>query len=166
MIVRIKRLLAGFSASSGLFLFALGCTNFYLAFRASSVPRSRVTHVTNYVDVVSSPTNSTPVAGVDVPLSSPSGVAVPVPPPLPSPPREVANYPYQYFIVGRRIGAQMFNRYYYDGSPCSYGRIERIFPDRILLVGGDWIRNSTPDGLPFVSVSQPVKLAKAKESKK
>ena len=56
-------------------------------------------------------------------------------------PSQVCETSYQYFITGRRIGCKMFGRFYFEGSPCSYGRIDSIYPDRILLSSGDWIQN-------------------------
>lgn len=53
-------------------------------------------------------------------------------------------YPYDYMIVeGRRVIRSM-GRYYSEGSPTSYGVIQDIFPDRVLLVNGIILVNSTP----------------------
>ena len=125
-----------------LFLVGTIC-NVYLSYRAYSVVKSNsVQSVTNVVELLSSPlTNSSP-SGVKSSFSSPFYHS-----PLSDPrqdivvPKEVAEYPYQYFLIGRRIGVQLFGRFYYEGSPCSYGRIKHIFPDRIILEDGNWIRN-------------------------
>ena len=135
-----KSFLARLSSLSGLFLLVLSLANFYLAYRASQVVNMRSYTVTNVVEVV-----STVSSNIDSVVSSPlsfssSSPSVPAPSPLPVP-REVAQWPYRYFLVGRRIGFEVFGRYYYEGSPCSYGRIYQIYPDRILLCGGDWISN-------------------------
>lgn len=150
----MKKFLQLISPFTGLILLVASLSNFYLAYRASSDIRSTV--VTNFVDLVSSPLIASPVSNIvdDVrvfssPTSSPS--TLPSPPP-PSLPRQLAEYPYQYFIVGRRIGACMFGRFYYEGSPCSYGKISSIYPDRIILQGGDWILNKTP----YTSASENV----------
>lgn len=135
----MKNLLAKLSGFSGLFLLVLSMSNFYLAFRASRVVNLKSVTVTNVVEVVNlkSSTNEFPSASssVDIP-SSP----LPASPPVPVP-KEVAQWPYRYFLVNRRIGLEAFGRYYYEGSPCSYGRIFQIYPDRILLKSGDWISN-------------------------
>ena len=135
----MKKLLSKLSGLSGLFLLVLSMSNFYLAFRASRVVNLKSVTVTNVVEVVNlkSPTNDLPsaVSPFEIP-SSP----VPASPPVPVP-REVAQWPYRYFLVNHRIGLEAFGRYYYEGSPCSYGRISQIYPDRILLHSGDWISN-------------------------
>lgn len=156
---RFKQILSFLSSCSGLFLFVAGCCNFFLAYRATSCIKSVVT--TNVVEMVvlstnelssaSSPSNSSPS------VSSPFFFYPPSSPSSPSErvPRQVAEYPYQYFLCGRRIGACMFGRYYYDGSPCSYGRIDKIFPDRIILVGGDWIQNRFDSFVSSKSIPPP-----------
>lgn len=53
-------------------------------------------------------------------------------------------YPYDYMIVeGRRVIRSM-GRYYSEGSPTSYGVIQDIYPDRVLLENGIILVNSTP----------------------
>lgn len=142
---KLLSFLRSFSAFSGFFLFLAGCANFVLAYKAMQVG-SRVVVTTNIVEMASFTTNSLPSVSSPVSFVS-SNNLLPSFGRSPSPLadtnccREVACYPYQYFLVGRRIGAEMFGRYYYDGSPCSYGRIDRIFPDRIILCSGDWISN-------------------------
>lgn len=137
-----KSFLAGLSSASGLFLLVMSLANFYLAYRAAQVVNLRSYTVTNLVEVVSTvPTNTDSVVSSPVSFSSPS-FSSPSPDTVNPPvPREVAQWPYRYFLVGRRIGFEVFGRYYYEGSPCSYGRIYQIYPDRILLCGGDWISN-------------------------
>lgn len=135
---RLKAILAGFSSLSGLALFVLACCNFVMAYKSVSVVRSVV--VTNVVEVASSvAASSNAISSVFSSLSAPS---VSADMPTEREPQEVARWPYRYFVVRRRIGCEFMNRYYYDGSPCSYGRIYQIYPDRILLADGDWISNS------------------------
>lgn len=126
----------------GLFLFVLCCCNFYLAFRVSSVVNLKSVVVTNVVEIASLSTNFlSSVSSSNFPSLSilpPSTNTVPEP----VKPRQVFETSYQYFLCSRRIGAYMFGRPYYEGSPCSYGRISQIYPDRIILSSGDWISNT------------------------
>lgn len=133
--------LSRLSGFSGLFLLVLALSNFYLAFRASSVINMRSVTVTNVVEVaysvpVSDPTNP-PSPSVESPSIRPASSSHPDRPAS----HEVAQWPYRYFTINRRVGFEIFGRYYYEGSPCSWGRIKEIYPDRILLSSGDWISN-------------------------
>lgn len=126
----------------GIFLFVLCCCNLYLAFRVSSVVNLKSVVVTNVVEIASFPTNILDsVSSSNFPSSflpsSPTNTL-----PEPAKPRQVLETSYQYFLCSRRIGAYMFGRPYYEGSPCSYGRISQIYPDRIILSSGDWISNT------------------------
>lgn len=141
---RIKQLLSSLKNFTGLFLLLLSLFNFYLSYRASSVVNLHSYTVTNVVEMVTFPSNfvsssSVPSNSVLPFLSVPSSSVLPSSPVVV--PKEVLQVPYQYFVIGHRVGAHMFGRFYYDGSPCSYGRIEAIFPDRIILRSGDWISN-------------------------
>lgn len=137
----MSKLLSYFGRYASLLLTLLAASNLYLAFSASSASR-REYCVTNYVEQVSFVTNVIECVGS---ISSPSNTVqlsnalddVPV--------REVARCPYDYFMVGRVIGARMYGRYYYDGSLCSWGRIDSVWPDRILLADGNWITNAKVD---------------------
>lgn len=53
---------------------------------------------------------------------------------------------YDYFLFDGTRGAKMFDRLFYEGSRTSYGRIDTIFPDRILLENGSYIVNSRWSG--------------------
>lgn len=135
----MKNFFAKLSGLSGLFLLVLSGSNFYLAFRASKVINSKCVTVTNVVELVNLVSSTNDAPSVSSPFGSPS-LPPPSPPIVPAA-REVAQWPYRYFLVNHRIGLEAFGRYYYEGSPCSYGRIFQIFPDRILLSSGDWISN-------------------------
>lgn len=56
----------------------------------------------------------------------------------------VTTTPYVYFLHARRRAAQIWGRFFSEGSLTSYGRIDTIFPDRIRLVDGSYIVNQTP----------------------
>lgn len=57
-------------------------------------------------------------------------------------PRFAVNYPYRYFVFGRRRFAAIDgNENLSAGSPTSYGRIREIYPDRIILDNGIWLVN-------------------------
>ncbi len=108
--------------------------NVLLCYRASSVA-TRVHDITNHVEVVSFTTNFVNLSSMPTNIiSSQTDVR--------ELPREVARTAYQYFVVGRLIGCKAWGRYYYDGSPCSWGRISAVYPDRILLEDGNWISNT------------------------
>lgn len=126
-------------------LLALAVANFVLA---CHVGRQNYPTVIKEVlittNVVASSSSDIPFLGADtnglsaVLSGAFTSSSVPSPTNLPS---QVCETSYQYFVVGRRIGCKMFGRFYYEGSPCSYGRISEIYPDRILLASGDWITN-------------------------
>lgn len=90
--------------------------------------------ISNFIEKVSSSGLSTNILGSAFGLSSPSSA-------VSYEPKCVAKTSYQYYLVGRRCGVLMYGRRYFDGSLCSYGRIDKVFPDRILLSNGDWIEN-------------------------
>lgn len=56
----------------------------------------------------------------------------------------VTTTPYVYFLHARRRAAQIWGRFFNEGSITSYGRIETIFPDRIRLEDGSYIVNQMP----------------------
>lgn len=51
---------------------------------------------------------------------------------------------YDYFISDGRRVIRFCGRYFSEGSPTSYGIIKTIFPDRVLLENGVFLKNSTP----------------------
>lgn len=139
----MKRLLDIIKGLSGLFLICGIICNCFLSYRVFNISRSASVVVqTNFVSTVDLPSqlpnrleNSLSNSTFNIDFREKENQSSP---PLP---QKVAEYPYQYFLIARRIGAKMFNRYYYEGSPCSYGRIRYIYPDRIILENGDWIQN-------------------------
>lgn len=139
----IRARLASLGRFAGLGFSVLAITNLYLAYKSSSVA-TRVHDVTNHVEVVSYVTNYVNVANgiVTNSMSRAYGVSAES---VIRDPVEVARCRYHYFKVGYRIGALMHGRYYYDGSPCSYGRISSVWPDRIILDNGDYISNVIPE---------------------
>lgn len=60
---------------------------------------------------------------------------------------------YDFFIVNDNRIIKMFDRYYQEGSRCSYGRISIIYPDRLFLDDGSAILNTKWKG--GVNVSSP-----------
>lgn len=48
---------------------------------------------------------------------------------------------YDYYMVGPYRRANMFGRTFYEGSVTSYGRILRIYPDRLQLDNGSYLVN-------------------------
>ena len=48
---------------------------------------------------------------------------------------------FDYYMVGPHRRVNMFGRTFYEGSITSYGRIFRIFPDRIQLENGSYLVN-------------------------
>lgn len=48
---------------------------------------------------------------------------------------------YDYYMVGSHRRANMFGRTFYEGSLTSYGRILRIYPDRLQLDNGSYLVN-------------------------
>lgn len=48
---------------------------------------------------------------------------------------------FDYYMVGPNRRVNMFGRTFYEGSITSYGRIFRIFPDRIQLENGSYLVN-------------------------
>lgn len=115
--------------------------NIYFAYRVNVESRPVTVfnyhEVTNRIDVSSNSLPSNMFSSVS--LSSPDSPSDSVARPSCA---SVCRVPYQYFLCGRRIGAYVWGRFYYEGSPCSYGRISMIFPDRIILDSGDWIENA------------------------
>lgn len=55
--------------------------------------------------------------------------------------RSVCNVCYDYFLYNNIRGVKMWDRFYNEGSLTSFGRISKIFPDRILLEDGGYIVN-------------------------
>lgn len=55
--------------------------------------------------------------------------------------RSVCNVSYDYFLYNNIRGVKMWDRFYNEGSLTSFGRISKIFPDRILLEDGGYIVN-------------------------
>lgn len=53
--------------------------------------------------------------------------------------------PYQFSMWGGRLYIRLYGQDLTVGSPTSYGRIERIFPERTLLDSGIWLVNTTPE---------------------
>lgn len=51
---------------------------------------------------------------------------------------------YDYFIVDGRRAIRFCGRHFSEGSPTSYGTIKTIFPDRVLLENGVFLKNTTP----------------------
>lgn len=56
---------------------------------------------------------------------------------------EEVTIPYTYFLSDGFPCFRMYNRNFTFGSPTSYGRVEKIFPDRVLLDSGVWIKNGS-----------------------
>lgn len=55
--------------------------------------------------------------------------------------RTVSTVYYDYFVFQGSRGVRMWDRLYNEGSLTSFGRIEKIFPDRILLEDGGFLVN-------------------------
>lgn len=125
-------------------LLALSIANFVLA---CHVGRQNYPTVIREVQVVTNVIDSVSLGSLPSDISNRLASVAGLIPSLPSSeictnmPSQVCETSYQYFVSGRRIGCKMFGRFYYEGSPCSYGRISYIYPDRILLASGDWISN-------------------------
>ena len=51
---------------------------------------------------------------------------------------------YSYFLHNGIPCAKWYGRYFQAGSPTSYGRIKQVFPDRIELVSGAFLKNTLP----------------------
>lgn len=51
---------------------------------------------------------------------------------------------YSYFLHNGRPCAKWYGRYFQAGSPTSYGRIKQVFPDRIELESGAFLKNTLP----------------------
>lgn len=48
---------------------------------------------------------------------------------------------YKYFLIDGTRHIEYCGRYFSEGSPTSYGRIVTIFPDRVLLDNGRYLKN-------------------------
>lgn len=56
---------------------------------------------------------------------------------------------YKYFMVDGTRHIEYCGRYFSEGSPTSYGRISLIFPDRIVLDNGRYLKNTAHDVSPL-----------------
>lgn len=51
------------------------------------------------------------------------------------------NQPYHYMVCEGRNMIEYYGKYYRVGDETSYGVIEAIYPDRVRLSGGLWLKN-------------------------
>ena len=134
MSIRFYRFLRFWRRSLPFSLFLLAVCNVLFLWRAVSrlVPRvdvQRTEHteyvysvVTDRVEVVTSPPSHD---SSYLPLSAAKDIDV----------------DYDYYMVGPYRRVNMFGRTFYEGSITSYGRIFRIFPDRLQLDNGSYLVN-------------------------
>lgn len=104
--------------------------------RKPRIIRETVTVVTNTVHVV---TNFVSSSGMNlgtngVPINGESSVS------RPNDPQFEIEIPYRYlYVCGKRM-IELGGRYFSEGSPTSYGVISRIFPERVLLENGYFLK--------------------------
>ena len=134
MSTRFCRFLRFWRRSLPFSLFLLAVCNVLFLWRAVSrlVPRvavQRTEHteyvysvVTDRVEIVTSPSS------FDSSISSSSS-------------SKDVDVDYDYYLVGFHRRVNMFGRTFYEGSLTSYGRILRIYPDRLLLDNGSYLVN-------------------------
>lgn len=130
----MARITAFFKKYFPLLAFAMVVSNFVLSCSAiRSIRPQKVIHyseVTNYVYSVSSniltstfsPTNTTSSSSVVPPVEHPAE--------------------YDYFVNAGSPCIRIYGKIVFEGDVVSYGRIFRIFPDRLFLMNGDIIVNS------------------------
>lgn len=65
---------------------------------------------------------------------------------------------YHYFLDAyARPMFKFYGHYYAEGDTTSYGKVRKIFPDRVLLDGPVYLRNtSDPDGVVRPSIKDPL----------
>ncbi len=134
MSIRFYRFLRFWRRSFPFSLFLLAVCNVLFLWRAVSrlVPRvdvQRTEHtefiysvVTDRVEIAYSPSSH------DSPISSSSSA------------RDM-DVDYDYYMVGPYRRVEMFGRTFHEGSLTSYGRILRIYPDRLQLDNGSYLVN-------------------------
>lgn len=131
--VRLSRSLNGFVP---LFIFLALVVNLIIVYRFETTRKPQVVYSvervlinTNTVSSVSARLTNF-VSSVSVPHSSTGSVV-----------RVSCNVNYDYFLYNGVRGVKMWDRFYNEGSLTSYGRISKIFPDRIILDDGSFIVN-------------------------
>lgn len=102
--------------------------------RRPKIVRETVTVVTNIVHTV---TNFVSSSGL--PLGT-NGVGSVDGVPKPNDPAFEIEIPYRYMLVAGRRLIELGGRYFSEGSPTSYGVIARIFPERVALDNGYFLK--------------------------
>lgn len=131
--VRLSRSLNGFVP---LFIFLALVANLIIVYRFETTRKPQVVYSVERVLI-----NTNSVSSVSVPLTnSVSSVSV-VHSSTGFSARVSCNANYDYFLYNGVRGVKMWDRFYNEGSLTSYGRIDKIFPDRIILDDGSFIVN-------------------------
>ena len=142
--VRLSRSLNGFVP---LFIFLALVANLIIVYRFETTRKPQVVYSvervlinTNTVSSVSAPlTNS--FSSVSAPLANSFSSVSVSHSSTGSTARVSCNANYDYFLYNGVRGVKMWDRFYNEGSLTSYGRISKIFPDRIILDDGSFIVN-------------------------
>lgn len=138
----ISRFLSALRDYVPFFIFLSLAGNVFVVYRYESSRRPQVVYSVERVFVNTNTTSS---------ATSPDSGVKSIPPPPSSPvsvpssnvvSRTVCNAEYDYFLYNGVRGVKMWDRFYNEGSLTSFGRISKIFPDRILLEDGGYIVNS------------------------
>ena len=134
MSIRFYRFLRFWRRSLPFSLFLLAVCNVLFLWRAVSrlVPRVDVQRTEHTEYVYSVVTDRVEI--VTSPASHDSSY-------LPSSASKDIDVDYDYYMVGPHRRANMFGRTFYEGSLTSYGRILRIYPDRLHLDNGSYLVN-------------------------
>lgn len=134
MSIRFYRFLRFWRRSLPFSLFLLAVCNVLFLWRAVSrlVPRVDVQRTEHTEYVYSVVTDRVEI--VTSPSSHDSSY-------LPAAAAKDIDVDFDYYMVGPHRRVNMFGRTFYEGSTTSYGRIFRIFPDRIQLENGSYLVN-------------------------
>lgn len=139
----LKRLSDFIKSYSPLLVFLGFVLNLFVVYRFERSKKPQVVYC-----VRDSPTNSVPGSASSASPVSSSASHSPVSSSSPASSRhnDYVNVPYHFFLNQGRRAVQMWGRFFSEGSPTSYGRIVKIFPDRIFLEGDVVIVNTQAAG--------------------
>ena len=144
------------------FIFLALVSNVFVVYRFESTRKPQVVYSvervfvnTNKSDSVSSPAAPPSSASVSSARSVVSSNVVS---------RTVSTVYYDYFIFQGSRGVRMWDRLYNEGSLTSFGRIDKIFPDRILLEDGGYLVNQKWVGGGGVSRPKSSDVARSHDS--
>lgn len=120
-------------------LFGLFLANVYVIYtferdRRPQIVEKTITITTNTVVVVSNLVSAASLAGSQGNVFNSTTNA-------PNDKRFEIEVPYRMFITQGRRSIELGGRYFGEGAPTSYGRIAKIWPDRVALENGYFLKN-------------------------